>query len=210
MSRFVYCEELHWFGTVLVVVVSQFSLEEAVFLQKALLSVHAYLMWSTTCQCELGTVCLGTGCRTTPVRSATTVWGRSPRSADVTTAGSVAISSAITAAATTSLSSSASMWPRNSPSVLATSAARLPRTSVRPTTCLRLLITILYRYTNTVFLPIEVAPPPLQYRPPPVRSRIKPENFILKAIAYHIPSDIGREITTKKTYKPRPVFEEMR
>ena len=37
-----------------------------------------------------------------------------------------------------------------------------------------------------------------QYRPPPIRSRINPERFILKAIAYHISSNKGREITTEK------------
>ena len=56
----------------------------------------------------------------------------------------------------------------------------------------------------TVFLQIEV-----EYRPPPIRSRIKYEIFILKAIAYHISSNIGREITTEKAYKPRSVFEEI-
>ena len=57
----------------------------------------------------------------------------------------------------------------------------------------------------TVFLRIEVAP---DYRPP-IRSRVKPENFILKTIAYHISSNIGREGTTGKTYMPHPVFEEI-
>ena len=33
--------------------------------------------------------------------------------------------------------------------------------------------------------------------PPPIRSRIKPESFILKATAYRISSNIGREITGK-------------
>ena len=54
---------------------------------------------------------------------------------------------------------------------------------------------------------IEVA---LEYRPPPIRSRIKPENFILKAIDNRISSNIGRQIATEKTYKPRPVLEEIR
>ena len=40
----------------------------------------------------------------------------------------------------------------------------------------------------------------------PIRSRIKPKNLI----AWHIVSEIGRGITTEKTYKPRPVFEEIR
>ena len=43
-----------------------------------------------------------------------------------------------------------------------------------------------------------------------IRSRIKPENFILKAIAYRISPNEGREITTGKTYKPRPIFEKIR
>ena len=47
---------------------------------------------------------------------------------------------------------------------------------------------------HTVFLRLEVAP---KYRLPPIRSRIKPENFILKDIAYRISSNIGREITTE-------------
>ena len=47
----------------------------------------------------------------------------------------------------------------------------------------------------TVFLRIEAAP---EYRPPSITSRIKAENFILKVIAYHISSNIGREITTEK------------
>ena len=61
-------------------------------------------------------------------------------------------------------------------------------------------------WQGTVFLRIQVTP---EYTPPPIRSRIKPENFILKAIAYRISSNIDREITTEKTYKPWPVFEEI-
>ena len=45
--------------------------------------------------------------------------------------------------------------------------------------------------TYTAFLRIEVA---AEYR-----SRIEFENFILKAIAYRIFSNIGREITTETT-----------
>ena len=59
----------------------------------------------------------------------------------------------------------------------------------------------------TVFLPIEVA---LEYRPPPIRSRIKAESFILKAIENRISSNISREIAMEKTYRPQPVFEEIR
>ena len=70
-----------------------------------------------------------------------------------------------------------------------------------------LLLPGIATFLHTVFLPIEVAP---EYRPPPIRSRIKHENFILKAIAYRISSNRSREITAEKTYKPRPVFEETR
>ena len=62
---------------------------------------------------------------------------------------------------------------------------------------LNVLSTLRYeevRFSHTVFLRTEVAP---EYRPPPIRSRIKPENFILKAIAYRISSNTGREITTE-------------
>ena len=59
----------------------------------------------------------------------------------------------------------------------------------------------------SVFFRKEVAP---ECRPPLVRSSIiKPENFILKAaIAYHISSNISREITAEKTYKPKTYIEE--
>ena len=59
----------------------------------------------------------------------------------------------------------------------------------------------------TVFLRIEVG---LEYRPLPIRSRIKPENFILKAIDNSFSSNRGGEIATEKTFEPRPVFEEIR
>ena len=58
----------------------------------------------------------------------------------------------------------------------------------------------------TVFLRIEVA---LEYRPPPIRSRTKPQRIILKVIDKRISSNIGGEIATEKTYKPRPVFEKI-
>ena len=54
-----------------------------------------------------------------------------------------------------------------------------------------------------------------EYRPPPppppqLEAALKAENFILKAIAYHMSSNISREVTTEKTYEPRPVFDEIR
>ena len=52
-----------------------------------------------------------------------------------------------------------------------------------------------YYAVDTEFLRIEVAP---EYRPAPIRIRIKSEIFILKAMAYIISSDKGREITMGK------------
>ena len=47
---------------------------------------------------------------------------------------------------------------------------------------------------TAVFLPID----PPEHRPSTIRSRIRPENAILKAIAYAISSIIGRVINTEK------------
>ena len=69
---------------------------------------------------------------------------------------------------------------------------------------IRIYESILY----TVFLRIEVAP---NIGHPRLEASLRQaENLILKAIAYRIPSNIGCEITTETTYKPRLVFEEIR
>ena len=51
------------------------------------------------------------------------------------------------------------------------------------------------RKQAAVFLPMQIAP---EHRLSPIRSRIRPENAILKATAYHISSFIGRVINTEK------------